>query len=1790
MFKRNKAITKLLSIFFICVFALSMTIPSAEFAFAKGDDDSEAEPEPEYNGLNTDVYDIGSMGLTVKPRNAMKLYAVNIETLLMSGEEVEEIFIGYYDKNQHSRYKRIGPHDFYSSDMGLGFSQVAGLSRETIEFNISILQTVVDNYAKGESNPVFSEDLAKKGLKEYKTMLKEFDDFNEDAYCKFLNNYYGSYANINEGMGWEDANPFLFAKEIFSDSSYNWITEDSVLEAYSSTAIFFQCEEELNDVFSISIYMNGGDEVFNMKSCKLYEVTSRDKIYMYSDISNHPYINFAGKLLYNVENIYYDGLTVNLQHPVVGNGTPDAQCFTFFANQINTYAAKIKCDAWTFRKDIWGWTPWDQIGCIHREFNYQGEAYLNESEFPNWQDYPVTDDFKYSRDNEGGTFYNSNTDDGTLNECYKKLYNKNGRYYQAKGPVRVSSKQNINHYNDPYVKKIGQTKAQNAIFDSGSNAYTVALTFADKYAGGLNAFIKGIGDDMIDFSEMLYANVTYERTDGMSSTVEVPVITNSLFKYIKSDANYKPKTQLTEGEYATYKSNPGLVSGLVSGVLMGVNEVNSMYTSLNTYEKLTDGGVYSYGQQGDTICFDLNLPNCKKITDMRLSYRSNYEEGIIREEINILGAKIYNKNNVSVTYSDDGTIDATVTGTPLYSYAASTSEGLSIITSSNATMSFTEGNLDYATRSYNNQYLIKLTTDNVAPAGTMDNVNISFQYVDTNGKELRTSEYPIGDYIDDYFGYWIGEEEKITVHEDGTSEETTSNASAAYPYCMREGGEIYMIIRLSNLSEFLGFTLSMDDQQKDEWQLDGIQINRIDDLSKRKMKTIYDINEAYGIGGRDSYKATVGDITVDRVYYRDVTGDVLYAEYGMDLLVQSGGSITHTFTDEGSHTEQEIYVRNYSDYYYSMDWETANKDLGFTLPTKSYTVMVDVPTNLAAGTIDDGTGSRNLFYFQLVFKNGKSAYVLANTQLQSDGFVAGATSTFEICTNEDYGDLVSINIIPDDIDENSDKLDKLCISKITVIKDNKNGINKSFVIDEDFWVKTEYRTQDTGSLNTTKIGRKEGDLVVNKIVESSAYMLTYEFAITTAQYQPGETQFEGQVLATIAYYNSKGETKYIYDHDIVKAMYNYRNENWVSDNLDGWNSDPKKMFRGESTDRFKINIDDAVGISSITFKIKSKIATTWTIKQISVGIVTSEGVLYVNNNSEMQMKYQNELDPQLLVDKVINHDLPYSMNLAGSDTWDAFEYQFDDNAVPNIGSENEKLSVVERIPSSANDTANIYVYLPKSYGALDNTYPDAHAYKIYGELSYEGSHYSYKNKTEFRTALQPDGSMILFATGLNAQNFVTLSNLKIYGDVIRDVNHKFYDFVDYAVIQQIRGNTVVDTYTIHYNFQDIMEGPINMIGADTSRTRESIQELSLTFDTDTVAAQLNPMNYDIAVSLSYTTTNDPANGGRIYHSPYVFLTDQDITSIQAGKTIMLQFHEDYVKDIVGVDMVATGGIKACVENGYLNLYTNGSATPTSCYGIYNGGEIHQSTTTFQVSLSDESTHSITPIEITFVTADAMSTEITGTTEPVTISIGYKTIDGQTKTKTYKNAQLYLGNGQSFKTGMTATMNLNLIDFKDFRTVTITPTDSWYVKKVIAKAEGQAGERAITIDKKITKDEPYILNFASIKVKANAITDSNNKTTENGAISVNATEGTTVTIKVDCDGSLEENGYKAIIEKVTESGNVQIGETIVNSTPKGTIEIDMPTIPEGKEEEEYIVTITCDENPSLISIVNIKNHK
>ena len=125
-----------------------------------------------------------------------------------------------------------------------------------------------------------------------------------------------------------------------------------------------------------------------------------------------------------------------------------------------------------------------------------------------------------------------------------------------------------------------------------------------------------------------------------------------------------------------------------------------------------------------------------------------------------------------------------------------------------------------------------------------------------------------------------------------------------------------------------------------------------------------------------------------------------------------------------------------------MTYKEAMQDFGFNKNRATYEVEVQVAGNESANDNDGDTGSTNLFYFQLLFKGGSSAYVLANQQLTADGFRAGELETFTISTNQDYGDLTAIRILPDGLcfvvsDPSNNKL--LYMTKI--IDSTRHGID-----------------------------------------------------------------------------------------------------------------------------------------------------------------------------------------------------------------------------------------------------------------------------------------------------------------------------------------------------------------------------------------------------------------------------------------------------------------------------------------------------------------------------------------------------------------------------------------------------------------------------------------------------------------------------------------------------------------------------------------------------------------------------
>lgn len=1273
---------------------------------------------------------------------------------------------------------------------------------------------------------------------------------------------------------------------------------------------------------------------------------------------------------------------------------------------------------------------------------------------------------------------------------------------------------------------------------SESDYYTAVLSIPDANKTGLESLDKLITEDKLDLKEALIADIEYVDGADKKQSTKVPVITNAMLKLADEDT---------------------------------ADENGSSFT-----DAITSGEALTVAQQGNKIAFDFLLPNCREIKSMSIKY-NNIENESKEELFGINAVKIYKKSSATVKYTSKNFVDCTVEASedPVASYKASNYNGTSIYCGTSETFKLTEGGSnEYPERNIKNTYLVNLRTANIPAAATKDDVKVSLGYTNTKGVQSNTQEYRMSEAALDYYGYWKG------VNSKGDA------VDAALQYGLRAGGEISFLVQSSDISEFTGITISLDEGGKDDWQLDGIDIIRLDTLSNRIGKTFKESNTAYNGGAPGDEQVTVNGITLDRFYYREATGDVMFTKDSMEVLVQKNQKRTYKFYDDDVNNKSgslEDDPRNFNEYRYSMDWNTANSDLRFTETVKSYEVKVSVPTNSSQGVLDDGCGSKNLYYFQLVFDGGESAYVLANNQMTTDGFIAGSTSSFTISMNEDYGDVVGVNIIPDDLDENSDILDKLCISKIEVIKNNRNGINRSFIIDEVGWLNREYHAQDAAGVKEKRVGRSEQELVCSYTVDHSEVKLKYEISISTGvgkNKEGEEVQYEGPIKADIQYYNSKGELKIERDFDVVKAMYEYYNmEPRIENNQ--YVTNPEFMLRSESIDRFHISITDAVSISRIRLKCDNpSMDAVWKIKGIEIGVVTSGSVLKLNSANEYQMTYDNPNDPILLVDEITNITLPVNFSIA-KDNINTKEFEFDQNTIPLIENEEAKIDIVPRVPESENDIVNIYVHL--SDKAVD---PSEFKYDLSAELSYSGSKLDYKNKRVLNKMTDANGNIIMYVEGMNARNFKTFKNLSVYSSLIRDGSRSNLTApISYAVIQQIRNNTLVETYYLPFNGADpclfTSKQGVSCMTATTGNITNEKQQVQFTLGEDTTKATLNPVVYDMAVAIEYTPKNRNGASSSTLRSPYIYLSDQEIEKIKAGDMITVEFNQPYVKDIKSVKVVATGGIKAQVEAGYVVTYDE-KGNASQRYKFNSGSVVKDYIGTFAVTNESSGSGGVVPVNFAFKTMETAGSSNAGTSKPVKVEIRYETSDGTVATKRIEDLTKFTEQGMI--PGEEIEASIFLDKFNSLRTIEITPTDGWGVDTVTAKINksGEVDTRVIKVNQMIYADTPYTVNFADIVVRANAICGQTNKTADNSTIEVLAQSGDKVAVKTYVTGALQDTGYKYTIEKFDEGATSTIESRSV-SRNDGTIEFIAPY--NGTQMvERYKITISSNESPTIQSYV------
>ncbi len=923
--------------------------------------------------------------------------------------------------------------------------------------------------------------------------------------------------------------------------------------------------------------------------------------------------------------------------------------------------------------------------------------------------------------------------------------------------------------------------------------------------------------------------------------------------------------------------------------------------------------VSGLAQDGQTIAFYAGLPDVQSIDSVRILYGTeaakaatgitvndkgaavasaqkrvvtpDVAEGESVDTLSITGFSVYDPHIVTVNhYVADTMLCVSFDDVPEYYYRAPSVSGTTIRPVSKGAVGteLTLQKYDSGARllplDNSERYLVVLHTDETEFSGTSGSLIMTLRYTDLSGKTQTSEAINVSDAVTSYYGDWPG-----------------VSSGFMYRVGVRSGGTLCFLVSLKDVDKFTGAQFLL--RGSDDWQSKGIELYKLTSLSTltAKWETITD-----------------GTETSDRVYDRTFEGKKLLAL--TDTVLVDGGQETAdiTFDSETSATV-DTDTGDWSEYRYSMTYETAQTLSRFAKARCNYTVAVEVGDDQTSTGGEGDCGSKNQFFFQLVFEDGKSAYVLANQQLASDGFRSGYTEQFVISTNRDMGELTAVKILPEDTASDSDVFDKLKIDSICIKKQTSEAVSRQWVVSNVGWIDINYHDEAADGSDGEQKGRSETDIVKTYQVDASTYAVNLEFAITTGTYNTSastnaaEPQFVGQVNAVVEYYNSNGALKTA-SYDLVEAMYAYAGKERKSGQSEvigqylwpgGTESDPGFMFRAGKTDRFNLALEDVSQLLRVTLEVRSKTQTTWNIESMYVSLAGSNGRRIINTENEYQWVYSEE--PEQLCSSTNSGEKAYSINLPLNQL-QTINIDFTENNIKWAKSAQELItSVTSRQPRSADDTLNVYVY-PLQTAASSS---------LSGVTMTAGAQYSRVfngfNRIETKLTLgESNGKTVFYATGLPASGINTLNKLDLVAS-FNDVNAGGQVMLSYAIVQQIRSGVVINTFYIDFSGCDAAADSRGVSRAPSStpaETSPSRQVVTLTLSSGMTTLQLAAASDDVAVSLLYTTTNDVYE--REYESSAVYLTDQGWAELRAGGLVELTFNETNVKEVTGIRIRGTG--------------------------------------------------------------------------------------------------------------------------------------------------------------------------------------------------------------------------------------------------------------------------------------------
>ncbi len=1110
------------------------------------------------------------------------------------------------------------------------------------------------------------------------------------------------------------------------------------------------------------------------------------------------------------------------------------------------------------------------------------------------------------------------------------------------------------------------------------------------------------------------------------------------------------------------------------------------------------------------------------------------------EEVAISRFALYSMGeNTKVRTSVDGAMLRYIhEGKPVFYRKAETDQGIPLEAAAETGIRVVKpaDDFDFSKAGWSNrQYLIGISTDEEETSGTLSDMTMQLSYVDTLGKKQTTPAYDLMELSKGYYGTWNGD--KATEGEMG------------YYIGVSPGNMLYVTVALSDVDYFTGLKLTLKNGT-DEWKGSGLKIWALDELS-----TI--LGDFGGIEAKNGDTDFASDVRFYRNFrgismldIKPQTTDENAEEAQSSSLLQDYVTVTPTQSGGWSFmsiTMSEVEEQEVLNISERLSYEESLQDFDFAKARKNYLVKVRVKDTEQDEGGNGDCGSQNNFYFQLVFENGTSGIVLANSQLEGDRFESGAVESFVISTGKDLGDLVSVRILPEANESNETASDKLCIEEIRVTEQTGLPYADTYVIDQlpgKGWI---------GGGLTGSGDQSYYDLLVNRCTNELSFLV----CLSTGDYAPATSQFKGSMKMRLDYIDTAGRPCYA-TYDVVEAMYRYYEKERLEDSDSEGNSkivsDPKYMFRGEHTDRFEISLENVRSIYKATLigqTLDKK--SEWPVTSLSFSVVEEDGNLWLTSGGEYLRKGKSRFLASNMAFESGEGVLRTEFE-PGQSKEVSVLLQANELAVRKEGS--KWLSVYSNEPVNQNDAIAIYVY-PASDGKSINDW-DLRCRADYTDSL--GQSFSVSGQSENANMKKSmDGGEeapagYFYTDTISGNGIAVLDTLYLEGVGVSEHDDCR---IDHALIQQIRGNEVIRTcYLDGHNTR--LSSVIGLRAGSGQKAADVTQRqvVSLQLSEDTPEMLLTAKEQDLAVAISYQSSLDPT--GKEVFSPYRYLTDEEIYKIRSGQILEVTFSEPYVKEITGIRLVSTGDVKgkvdrACAANYLVSEADESVRTLSGWYSFGSGVTLSQTAVTMQhTGTQSDSEKVVWPLELTFTTAGAQGAEESGIDVPVRMTVGFEDAYGNAGTLRVEDIRKYITDeeNRNFETGSERVVkiltegihNISYIELQPYRTSGASSGTNGDLGWSLARISAKVGDKAAvirSIGDRIYEANAKRINFSNVKlsVKATYKSLSNDATESKSVINDDADFAIASSITVSFHGELygSDQGIETLVErKVGES--------------------------------------------------------